>query len=121
MGSRKQAGQLTSEFAETVIAQNEAILNGDAAKGNRHARKRRDLFNAVRALGDPGRDALCALLQHDRPDVRAMAACYLLRYRHAESMAVLREVSRMPGLAGFGAGECIKRWEEGAWELDPES
>jgi hypothetical protein len=111
--------ELTAEFAAGVVAQNEAIMEGDARTGNRHARKMLAAFRSLCAHGDTGREALCALFTHPRPDVRAKAACLMLRYKHQEAMAVLREVSRMPGLAGFGAGECIKRWEEGAWQLDP--
>jgi hypothetical protein len=33
---------------------------------------------------------------------------------------VLEEISRGEGMVSFGAGECLKRWEEGVWALDPE-
>ncbi len=70
-------------------------------------------------MGDPGRDALVVLLEHVRPDVRVMAAAYLLRHRTVESMAVLREAAKGESLVAFGAAQTIKGWEEGRWHLDP--
>jgi len=49
-----------------------------------------------------------------------MAAVFLLRYKTADALAVLRELSKKRGIIGFEASEAIKRWEEGTWQLDPE-
>lgn len=110
--------KLTREFAESTAAQTEAIREGDAKTGNRHAKRRIRAFKVLRSLGDEGRDALLPLLQHARADVRGMAAAYLLRYRTAEARAVLQELATGKGVAAFGAGETLKRWEEGTWALD---
>jgi hypothetical protein len=112
-------GKLVEVFADAVIRQNECIMDGDARRGNRHARRRIKAFEELAKIGDDGREALCELLKHERPDVRAAAACWLLRYRHAESRAVLEREAKGRGLTALGASECLKRWEEGAWQLDP--
>jgi hypothetical protein len=52
-------------------------------------------------------------------DVRVMAATFLLRHRTTESMSVLRQAAKGPGLVAFEAAQAIKRWNEGAWALDP--
>ncbi len=111
--------KLAQEFAENVVAQTEAIRQGDAKTGNRHAKRRLRAFEVLRSFGDEGRGALLPLLEHARADVRGMAAAYLLRYRTAEARAVLEELASGKGLAAFGAGETLKRWEEGTWALDP--
>ncbi len=118
---KKSLNALVEDFAENVRAQNIAIGQGDSAKGNKHAKRYLSAFQKLRAMGDQGREALSLLLNDDRPDVRAMAACFLLRYKNSESMEVLRQVSKMKNLVGFGARECIKRWNEGNWSLDPEN
>ena len=111
---------LVKQFADETVKQTNEIFHGTAGKGNQHAKRRVAAFKKLRAMGDPGRDALAVLLSHENPDVRSMAAVYLLRYRTAEALAVLREVARGKGLVAFEAEEAIKRWEEGGtWELDP--
>ena len=110
--------KLVAKFAENVVAQGEAIWRGDAKTGNGHARRYIAAWMKLVSAGDAGRDAMVPLLAHPHPEVRSMAAAFLLRYRHREARAVLEEVARGRGLAAFGAGECLKRWEEGAWALD---
>lgn len=112
--------ELVEQFAENVAAQTDAIWQGDARTGNRHARKYGTAFDKLRAHGDAGRDALAVLLKHPRMDVRVMAAAHLLRHRTAESKAVLEEAARGEGMIPFGAQQALKRWEEGTWALDPE-
>ncbi len=108
------------QFAECCIGQTEAMKEGNAKVGNRYAKRRNQAFNALRARGDVGRDALAPLMHHQRSDVRQMAAVYLLRYRHAEARKVLEELSRGESFTAFGAREALKRWDEGTWQLDPE-
>ncbi|NVJ25295.1 DUF2019 domain-containing protein [Myxococcus sp. AM011] len=111
---------LVEQFAQNVIAQNEAIFRGDAKTGNKHARKYGDAVDKLLAQGNAGRDALAVLLKHERMDVRVMAAAHLLRYRTVEAKAVLEEAAKGQGLIPFGAQQALKRWEEGTWALDPE-
>ncbi|MBW3623782.1 MAG: DUF2019 domain-containing protein [Armatimonadetes bacterium] len=117
---KKTIEQLVESFAVNVAAQNEAIMEGNSRKSNKHANQLLAAFDALCEMGSGGREALSILLQHPRPDVRATSACFLLRYKTEEALTVLEEVSKMPGLAGFEAGECIKRWQEGTWQLDPD-
>jgi len=114
-----ESAKLVAQFAEHVAAQTDEILRGDARTGNRHAKRYIEAFTRLRAMGDTGRDALVPLLHAERPDVRGMAAAFLLRHRHGDARAVLEQLAAGVGLAAFGASECLKRWEEGAWQLDP--
>jgi hypothetical protein len=112
--------ELVKQFAENVAAQTDAIWRGEARAGNRHARKYISAFDTLREHGDAGREALTALFNHPRMDVRVMAAACLLRYRTKEARAVLEEAARGEGFVPFKAGQALKRWEEGTWALDPE-
>lgn len=111
--------RIVHDFSESTAAQTDAILKGDAKTGNQNAKRRLRAFRALRSLGDEGRNALLVLLDHARPDVRGMAAAYLLRFRTAEARAVLEGLASGKGLAAFGASETLKRWDEGTWALDP--
>ncbi len=117
---KRDLAKLVKEFGDNVAAQTDAIWAGDAKTGNKHARRYIRAFERLRAIGDEGRDALVPLMSTEhRPDVRAMAAVCLLRYRHEEARAVLTELGRGKGLVSFGAQEALKRWAEGAWQIDP--
>ena len=116
----RTADKLVRVFRDGVVAQNEAMRRGDSTAGNKHAKRYIGAFNALRAMGDEGRDALVPLMFEGADDVRAMAAAFLLRHRHQDARRVLEEISRGEGMVSFGAGECLKRWEEGVWGLDPE-
>jgi hypothetical protein len=111
--------KLVAEFARHVQAQTEAIWDGDAKTGNKHADKCLAVFDKLRAHGDTGRDALAVLFTHPRMDVRVSAAALLLRHRTAEAKAVLEEAAKGKGLVPFEASQALKRWEEGTWALDP--
>jgi hypothetical protein len=111
--------KLVKEFAESVVAQTEAIRQGNSKVGNRHAKLYIRAFAALRSVGDEGRDALLPLLNDSRADVRGMAAAFLLRHRTKEARAVLQELAKGEGLVAFSAGETLRRWEEGNWSLDP--
>lgn len=111
---------LVEQFAQHVTAQAEAIRRGDAKTGNKHARQYAAALEALRSQGDVGREALAALLHHPRMDVRAMAAAFLLRYRTAESRAILEAAAKEGGVTAIGAIMTLKRWDDGTWALDPE-
>jgi Domain of unknown function (DUF2019) len=120
MSETERMQRLVEEFAASVIGQTEAIRQGDRRKGNTMAKRYVAAFQKLREIGDGGRDALTSLFTHPRADVRVMAACYLLRHSTPEALNLLqREAAVGRGLAAFGASEAIKRWEEGAWNLDP--
>ena len=114
----KTVDDLAQEFADNVAAQTDAIVNGDAKKGNKHARYYIEIFEQLKAIGDIGRDALLPLLEHERADVRITAAAFLLRYRTQEAKSVLEKEAKGQGMPAFEASECLKRWEEGTWQLD---
>jgi Domain of unknown function (DUF2019) len=111
--------KLVQAFAENVAAQSEAIRVGDPKTGNKHAKRYIQAFERLRALGDEGRNGLAALLTDSRDDVRAMAAAFLLRHQHALARRILEELASGNGFVAFSAGETLKRWDEGVWQLDP--
>ena len=92
---------LVQEFADSVAAQSQAVMKGDAETGNGFARRYIAAFQALRARGNVGRDALVGLLSHERADVRVMAAAYLLRYQHERARAVLVTEGKGMGLTAF--------------------
>jgi len=108
-------------FAHNVIEQKKWISRGDSRAANQCANALLKAFKKIcNIYGDEGREALSSLFEHETRAVRSMAAAFLLRYKHEEAKAVLREIGRGKGLVALGARECINRWEEGEWELDPE-
>jgi hypothetical protein len=121
MTDQELIDELVRDFAHSVVQQTEEIANGDAEVGNKYARRYINAFERLRSLGDVGRDSLASLFNHERADVRAMAATFLLRHRTHQALQILREVAATrQGLAAFGAMQAIKRWEEGDWHLDPQ-
>jgi len=110
--------KLVQEFGESVAAQTD-VMRQDAKTGNKHAKRYLRAFQALRELGDEGRDALVPLMSEGRADVRAMAAAFLLRHRHEEAREVLEELASGEGFVAFAAGETLQRWREGTWQLDP--
>jgi hypothetical protein len=107
---------IVSQFAN-------AVADRDNAKGSRD----RDVFarryiacfeELVSRFGDRGRDALTALFKHSNESVRCAAAAFLLRYRHEEAVAVLRDLAKGKGITALAAERSIWNWEHGVWELD---
>jgi hypothetical protein len=112
---------LVRQFAENVAAQTDAIFTPGADPEDKHGDLYIAAFKELRTYGDMGREALATLFTHPRADVRTAAAAFLLRYRTAEAKAILEEVAKGEGFIAFGAGQALKRWEEGTWALDPEA
>ena len=110
---------LVKEFAECVVAQSEAIEQNDPKAGNEFAKRYIVAFDKLRAHGDQGRDALASLLDDYRPEVRVMAAAYLLRHSGDKARSVLEIEAKKEGLVAFGAAQALQRWEDGTWALDP--
>lgn len=115
-----RVSKLVDQFAKGVQGQTDAIWQGDSETSNRMSKLYIDAFAELRDAGEDGIVALAGLFMHSRPDVRCMAAAYLLRRRHGEAVRVLRELSEGKGLVAFEASQALKRWEEGTWKLDPE-
>lgn len=116
---QKDIAVLVDEFARHVANATDSTWDGDATTANRHTRSYITTFKKLRAMGNQGRDALAALFQHHRPDVRVAAAAFLLRHRTTEAIATLRELAQGKGMIAFQASEALKRWEESTWALDP--
>lgn len=109
---------LLSDFAYHVQKQNECIDQGDWRQGNKHAKKYIACVKEIFKSGDSAKNAMKKLFTHQDDAVRSMAACFLLKFCTEESLKILHEISKKPGLIGFEARECIKGWQEGDWHLD---
>lgn len=112
--------RLVTEFADCVAAQTDAMDRGDSIAGNAFARRYVAAFEALRARGNPGRDALAILLNDSRSDVRVMAAVFLLRHCGHVARSILETEARQAGFVAFGASQALQRWDDGTWSLDPE-
>lgn len=112
---------LVKEFAFHVAAQSEAIMRARPGTGNKHAKQSSAALEKLRAHGTAGRDALAALLLHQRMDVRVAAAAFLLRHRTAEAKGVLEEAANGQGLSALEARVILQQWQEGTWALDAET
>jgi len=112
--------KFVEEFADCVSAQNASIMKGDWRTGNKFAKRYIKAFEELRSYGSEGRDALAALFYDTRPEVRVMAAAYLLRHCHNEARKILENEAKGMDVVAFGAQQTLQRWEEGAWSLDPE-
>jgi len=110
--------ELVEDFVKHEIARDEAITGDD---GVRHATQCHEAFlQLVKKYGDDGREALSVLFDHGDPRIRLIAAVYLLRYKHEESMSVLQELTKEHGMVALGAEQTMKNWETGNWKVDPE-
>jgi hypothetical protein len=105
-------------FADCVVKQREAIARGDSRRGNQASKKYIDAFNKIRSHGSAGKDALAGLLDDARPEVRVMAATFLLKHCENRARAVLEKDAAGTGPTAFGAAQALKRWAEGSWTLD---
>lgn len=117
--TKRSIRQCVDMFAVNGVLQDEAIMRGDAIAGNNYAKQYIEAFQFLCGeYADAGREELSRLFIDERPGIRGLAACFLLRYKTEEALATLEQVSRQPGLIGFAAGECIKRWNASEWNLD---
>jgi hypothetical protein len=112
--------ELVKEFANCVVAQSQAIEKSDPNLGNKFAKRYIAAFEELRARGNEGREAVAALLDDRRADVRAMAAAYLLRHKTEQARAVLEAEAKGKGFVALGAAQALQRWKDGVWALDPE-
>jgi len=112
--------KMVKEFAKSVQLQYEAIMQGNAKEGNKHADKYMRCFKElVERYGDSGREKLSSLLDHSDDRVKAMAAAYLLRYKTSKSLQILERIAKEGKfIISTGAELTIKRWKEGNWHLD---
>lgn len=111
-----EMSRLVAVFAESIIRQDRSAT---APEGNRHADVCLAAFKQLtQRFGDRGREELASLFTHSWPRVRVLAAAFLLRYKHAEAMQLLEEMSNEPGMVGLGAERAIYNWNNRYWELD---
>ncbi len=110
--------KLAEELAHSAIEQDEAILAGDIQASRRYGNRLVSRWQRIQRLGDAAKEELSKFLDHPNASARLAAAAFLLKFKHDEAMAVLRDLAKGEGLVSFSAQECIKRWEEGTWDLD---
>ena len=109
--------QLTGSFAEAVMAQDRCIREGDARRGNQHAKEYIAAVREILARGDGAIDIFSSLLDHNDASVQVMAAAFLLKSRTERAVAVLQPIAKGRGLAALGAQMTLKRYERGELEI----
>lgn len=110
--------RLLHRFAVAAKAHFAALEAMDAEKADHQAFVIAGLFAAIVREGKAGREGLLALTGSEEKEVAGMAAVYSMRYDPARCTALLRRLSREPGLMGFRAGVALERWEAGEWEIE---
>jgi len=111
--NKSKLERLLVEFANGLIAQNEAIRKNNPEKGNQYAGRYIRASAELISLGETGISAFATLLTDSRVEVRTMAACELLPYRTKEALAVLEESAKGTGVTALGALMTLKRWKSG--------
>jgi hypothetical protein len=119
MPNANALNSLVRRFAQAVIDQENATTRFDIEGANMHARRVSAVFDELCKHGDPGREALTKLFEHESGQVRVTTAAFLLRYAHDRARAVLATEAKGDGLLALAAGQATQRWEDGTWELDP--
>jgi hypothetical protein len=114
-----ETAALVARFAEEVVLQRAALKLRNVSEQNRRADECSRIFDEIRVRGNSARDEFASLLLHSDEFVRLVAASFMLRHKHDAAMRVLRALANQEGMIGFGAEECMARWREGAWTLDP--
>lgn len=110
---------LVARFSKAVKMQWQEMQLGNAKQGNHFAKIYINSFKTItKEFGDSGREKLASLLSDPDDCVKEMTAAFLLKYKHQESYEILSQLASKGGFIGLGAGECLKRWDEGQWKLD---
>lgn len=107
---------LESEIAAYATAareHGEATTAGDAPAANRAYDRLERSWKCIQSSVDDWRALFFNLLEHNEPWVRLWAASHVIHSDPHRSLAVLRKLSREPGLLGFGAQMTIETWEKG--------
>jgi hypothetical protein len=116
--TERDIDKTVNDFVQAAKKHYAATMMGDPETTNRYARKLHGIFQKIVALGNDARDKLLAKTDDDDAAVAAMAAVYSLKYNTEKSLAALKRIASDPGIIGFEAQQAIKRWEEGAWQLE---
>jgi len=96
-----------------------STIAGNSRATNNQAKKIRILFTDIQSIGIEAREALLEQVNNDEDSVAIMAATYSLKYNTEKSMSALKRISeKNSGILGFGARQCMQRWEEGVWQLE---
>ena len=110
--------QLVDRFALASARHHEFSLGGNWRLANREVARIRSAFRQLVKEGVPGREALLSLLNSQTASVAAMAAAYSLGYNAEQSLPILAQIAKEPGLIGFEAEQAIQRWNGGEWHLE---
>ena len=107
-------------FKDGLQLQSKLRRAGDPIAGNEQATRSHKAFKRlVQNYGDEGRRALMVLFDDTDPEVRLIAAAYLLRFCSEDASNTLNELMQSEnGFLSFRASQALKRWEEGTSQLD---
>ncbi len=109
----KDESVLLARYVQAAIRHGEATLQSNPDKGNAEYDLLMEALKAMRASSAGERRALTSILDHPDPSVRGWAATHLLGVDPDKALPVLRRLSVLPGIIGFGAEMVIKEWNKG--------
>lgn len=110
--------KLVAVLVDAAIRGDEAVMAGDGKQARKYGRILVKKWESICEVGDAAKEVLAQHLHHPNPSARSAVAAFLLKFKHEEAMAVLKELAEGEGLVPFACQECIKRWEEGTWSLE---
>ena len=116
--AQEQIDRLIADFVKAAKKHHEATMQGYWPETNKQAKRISKTFRDLVEIGESARQALLALVDSDDLAVASAAAVFSLKYDTERSQVALRRIAKEPGIIGFGAEQALKRWEEGAWQLE---
>ena len=96
--------ELVERYLHLAMEMSRAEGREDVAGYNKHATKHFAVGNQIEQIGDPGRHALEALIDHESAQVRLLSAHQVLKWDPAKAAPVLGNlmaVDPLSGLSGY--------------------
>ncbi|MBL8076095.1 MAG: DUF2019 domain-containing protein [Nitrospira sp.] len=102
-----------ARYVQAATQHGEGIEQRDSEKANAAHDALINALNELMAEPEGEHAALLSVLGHENPRVQCWAATHLLKHEPDKALPVLRRLSALPGLIGFGAEMVIKEWNKG--------
>ena len=118
VAATEKTEKLAAELVDAAIRGDEAVMAGDSKQARKQSKILVKKWESICEIGYEAKEVLAQQLHHPNPSARSAVAAFLLKFRHEEAMAVLKELAKGDGLVPFQCQEAIKRWEEGTWSLE---
>lgn len=104
---------LVDVYSLSAQMHGEYTVKSNYRKANEFHDRLIDSYHRICEFGADGEKALLKLMDHPSPHVQVWAATHSLLIDPDQALIKLHELSKLPGMLGFGAGIVIKEWEKG--------